>query len=145
MSRPLSPYGGTVSRAMAFVLDAALTLLAVSFFVACAGLVHAVFAGAVFGPGRVVSADWVFAAIPAVFGLYCVVCWTLAGRTLGKAALGLRVVDRAGAHPSPVRSIVRFLGYLVSAILLLGFAWIVVDVRHDGFHDKIARTHVVYD
>jgi uncharacterized RDD family membrane protein YckC len=44
-----------------------------------------------------------------------------------------------------VRSLVRVLAYSVSAILLLGFLWIAVDRRRQGFHDKIAHTFVIYD
>jgi uncharacterized RDD family membrane protein YckC len=29
--------------------------------------------------------------------------------------------------------------------LFAGFAWIAVDRRKQGFHDKIARTVVIYD
>ena len=41
--------------------------------------------------------------------------------------------------------VVRVLGYIVSAILMLGFIWIAVDRRRQGFHDKLAGTFVVYD
>ena len=36
------------------------------------------------------------------------------------------------------------LAYLISAILFLGYLWILFDNRRQGFHDKIAGTFVVY-
>jgi uncharacterized RDD family membrane protein YckC len=139
-----SPHAGAVSRAAAFAIDALLTTIGTLLFALGVALIKAVFIGRFSADGSLAPAA-VLAAAPVIFGLYSVTGWTLTGRTVGKAALGLRVVDRAGRRPSAGRSIVRALGYLVSSILWIGFAWIIVDRRHDGFHDKIARTHVVYD
>jgi uncharacterized RDD family membrane protein YckC len=91
------------------------------------------------------SVGWVV-GIPWLFLIYSAVFWVLAaGRTPGKAALGLRVVrvdDRAIGWRTAVT---RAAGYVVSSILMIGFMWIAVDRRHQGFHDKLARTFVVYD
>jgi uncharacterized RDD family membrane protein YckC len=90
------------------------------------------------------SVAWVV-GIPWLFLIYSAVFWVLAGRTPGKAALGLRVVrvdDRAIGWGTAVT---RAAGYVVSSILMIGFMWIAVDRRHQGFHDKLARTFVVYD
>lgn len=137
-------HAGIVSRGIAFGLDALVTVL---ILLACSvgfSLVSAVFNGSVHNADRL-SLGPMLALTPIVFGVYCVLGWSLAGRTFGKALLGLRVVDHAGRHPSVIRSIVRLLGYIVSSIFWLGFIWIAFDSRRDGFHDKIARTHVVYD
>ncbi|HEU5332986.1 MAG TPA: RDD family protein [Actinocrinis sp.] len=144
----MSPDGddaGVVSRAAAFMIDAVLTVLIGLGIAAGAAVIHAVFSGGFSGTAKFLHPAAVIAVVPVLFGLYCVTGWTLAGRTLGKALFGLRVIDRRGGHPSLGRSILRLLGYLVSAIFWLGFAWIAVDRRHEGFHDKIARTRVVYD
>ena len=90
------------------------------------------------------SALWVI-GIPWAFGIYSAVFWVLVGRTPGKAALGLRVVRVDGRPIGWGTSVTRAVGYAVSSILMLGFAWIAVDRRHQGFHDKLARTFVVYD
>ena len=139
-----SPYAGAVSRAVAFVIDALLTTIGTLLFALGVALVKAVFTGRFSVDGSLSPAAFL-AAAPVIFGLYCVAGWALTGRTVGMAALGLRVIDHAGRRPTLGRAIVRALGYLVSSILWIGFAWIIVDKRHDGFHDKIARTHVVYD
>lgn len=40
----------------------------------------------------------------------------------------------------------RVLGYYISFLaLFLGFLWVLVDDRRQGWHDKIADTIVVYD
>ena len=144
MPTPPDVNAGIVSRAAAFVVDALLTVVGILILSVGFGLVHAVFTGRFDTVSRL-SPGPVLASSPLVFGLYCVAGWSLTGRTVGKALLGLRVVDRSGARPSTVRSIVRALGYLISSILWLGFIWIAIDKKRDGFHDKIARTHVVYD
>ncbi len=38
----------------------------------------------------------------------------------------------------------RWLGYFVSAILFLGFLWVLVDDKRQGFHDKMAGSVVIY-
>ena len=83
-----------------------------------------------------------FAAIAAaVVGL-----WRYCGATPGKSALALKIVDaRDGGPPRSLQLIVRFFAYFVSALpLYLGFLWIAVDRRKQGWHDKIARTVVVH-
>jgi uncharacterized RDD family membrane protein YckC len=77
--------------------------------------------------------------------LYFVFFWSLVGYTPGKALLGLRIVRQDGRPLSVRRALVRYLGYWVSAIpLFLGFIWVLVDRQHEGWHDKIADTHVIY-
>ena len=76
---------------------------------------------------------------------YFVFFWTLVGYTPGKALLGLQIVRQNGQPLSVGRSILRYFGYLVSAVpLFLGFIWILFDHQHEGWHDKIANTHVIY-
>jgi uncharacterized RDD family membrane protein YckC len=84
-------------------------------------------------------------SLPVVFVWYCAIFWWLAGRTPGKQLFGVRVIDRKGNHPGLVRSFVRAICYGISAIFLVGFAWAAFDRRNQAFHDKIARTFVVYD
>ena len=71
--------------------------------------------------------------------------WVYCGATPGKIAVAVKIVDAAtGRPPTPTRLVLRFLGYFVSALpLYLGFLWIGVDRRKQGWHDKIARTIVI--
>jgi uncharacterized RDD family membrane protein YckC len=78
-------------------------------------------------------------------GLYHVFFLTLANRTIGKAVMGLQVVPLSGGRIGLFRAILRYFGYIVSIIpLFFGFIWILFSRRRQGWHDKIARTCVVY-
>jgi uncharacterized RDD family membrane protein YckC len=136
-------YAGIVSRGIAFTLDAT-----VAIFVYTVGFqfVRLVLAAAGVDIDIDRGAAVVFGlTLPAVLLTYCAAFWSLIGRTPGMFLLGVRVVTADGGDPGIGRSIIRALGYLVSAILLLGFAWIAVDRRRQGFHDKLAGTFVIYD
>ena len=80
-----------------------------------------------------------------LIGIAVVSFWRYCGATPGKVALALKIVDaRTGEPPPTGRLVVRFLCYLVSALpLYLGFLWIAVDRRKQGWHDKIAGTVVI--
>ena len=62
-------------------------------------------------------------------------------------ALRLRVVDaHNGQAISTPQAIGRYFGYYVSILpLLLGFIWVGIDKKKQGFHDKLAGTVVVRD
>lgn len=69
----------------------------------------------------------------------------LGGATIGKYVMGLRVVTADGRRLRPRRAILRALAYTPSALALyLGFLAVLVDDRRRGWHDKIARTVVIY-
>jgi uncharacterized RDD family membrane protein YckC len=77
--------------------------------------------------------------------VYFVFFWSVFGQTPGKFLLGLRVVRTDGSRLGVGRSALRFLCYWVSLIPLgLGFLWVLVDRRRQGWHDKIASTHVLF-
>ncbi len=66
------------------------------------------------------------------------------GRTPGKQVMRLKVIKVDGTPISDSDAIVRYLGYLInSAVILLGWLWILVDAEHQGWHDKLAKTYVV--
>lgn len=67
--------------------------------------------------------------------------------TPGKMLLRLKVVDAKTGHTlSTPQAIGRYLGYYVSAIpFMLGFIWVGIDRKKQGFHDKLAGTVVVRD
>lgn len=74
-----------------------------------------------------------------------VIGWARYGVTPGKLLLDLRVVEvRSGERPGWVRSIIRYLGYFVSALPLgLGFVWAAFDREGRALHDRLAGTRVV--
>lgn len=77
--------------------------------------------------------------------IYAIGFWTLMQATPGKMALGLVVVDaKTGQPASTGKYIIRYIGYFISAIvLLLGFIWVAFNPRKQGWHDLIAGTVVV--
>jgi uncharacterized RDD family membrane protein YckC len=65
--------------------------------------------------------------------------------TPGKMAISARIVDaRTGGKPGLGQLIVRYVGYYLSILVFfLGFIWIGLDARKQGWHDKLAGTVVV--
>ena len=80
------------------------------------------------------------------FGVYSILAWMLVGKTAGKALMGLRVLGQDGRPVTFHQALVRALGYYVSGLaLFIGFLWVLVDDRRQTWHDKLARTVVVYE
>lgn len=80
------------------------------------------------------------------FGIYSTLAWMLVGKTVGKALMGLRVLGRDGRHLTWRQAVVRALAYYVSALpLFLGYLWVLVDDERRTWHDKLAKTIVVYE
>lgn len=77
--------------------------------------------------------------------LYWVVFQGKYGQTLGKKALGIKVVDANGKTPSMMTFFLReIIGKFVSGIILLiGYLMVIWDGKKQGLHDKIAGTFVV--
>ena len=97
--------------------------------------------------------------------IYYVGLTSMLGQTLGKMAMGIRVVNIDGEKPGPVtvltrEVIVRVLGTVLAVVLgpvidpnlgiligsivtLVAIIWILFDDRRQGLHDKVAKTFVV--
>ena len=67
------------------------------------------------------------------------------GQTLGKRALGIRVLDfGAGGPVGYGRAVIRYVGRFVSGIVFaLGYLWMLWDGQKQTWHDKMATTVVV--
>jgi uncharacterized RDD family membrane protein YckC len=78
---------------------------------------------------------------------YFVLIWTFtAGQSMGKALVGVRIVPTDGSRLTVWRAIIRYFAFLLSALVLfLGLLWVLVSDSRQGWHDKIARTFVIYD
>jgi uncharacterized RDD family membrane protein YckC len=79
-----------------------------------------------------------------VSATYDVGFWVLSGQTPGKRVLGVRVMRTDGRRVTLGKGILRWVGYWISAIGFLGYFWILLDNRRQGFHDKLAGTIVTY-
>jgi uncharacterized RDD family membrane protein YckC len=136
-------YAGIATRAVAFVVDLALSgaiFLAAS---AMLGLVLWLAGGLQPGwlLGGLAAATWTLFA-----GGYFVLFWTVAGQTPGMRPMQLRVLTGNGTSPRAGRAILRFLGLLLAiAPLFAGFLPVLFDARRRGLHDFLAGTVVVHD
>jgi uncharacterized RDD family membrane protein YckC len=67
------------------------------------------------------------------------------GQTIGKRALGIRVVDfNTGGPIGFGRAVIRYFGRIVSAIAcFLGYLWMLWDRERQTWHDKFATDVVV--
>jgi uncharacterized RDD family membrane protein YckC len=139
---------GFVTRLVAFFIDQVILATIVAVLTAIVGIVFQSFRlGQLLGTGDLTLQ---LALIPLGSAslllnfVYYVGFWLLAGQTPGKAFLGVAVVRADGGRLRAGAAIVRWLGYWLSGILFLGYLWILVDNRRQAWHDKLARTLVVY-
>jgi uncharacterized RDD family membrane protein YckC len=77
--------------------------------------------------------------------LVVIAFWIARQATPGKMLFSARIVDaRTGHEPSAGQCIGRYLAYFLSSIpFCLGFLWVAIDRRKQGWHDKLAGTLVV--
>ncbi len=79
--------------------------------------------------------------------IYFVLFWSHwgGGRTLGMRLLKLRVIREDGSELGVAGAVIRWLGLWLSFVTcFIGVIWVAFDSRHQGWHDKIAKTLVVY-
>jgi uncharacterized RDD family membrane protein YckC len=76
---------------------------------------------------------------------YYVIMTSKYGATLGKKALGLRVIDDSDSNPSVGKAVMReVIGKWVSGLIFgIGYLMVAFDEKKQGLHDKIAGTFVV--
>lgn len=140
-------YAGFISRLLAFGIDlvvVTVTLVATGWILTTAsslfaslelGQIYPLLRAIIVGIGALV-----------ITAGYFILFWTAIGQTPGKILLGVRIVRPYGQPISFWQAIIRYLGYLLSTLVFfLGFAWILVDNHRQGWHDKLARTVVIYD
>lgn len=137
-------YAGPVSRAVAAAIDGG--LIFVFFVVGAAGVNFLV--GAIFGVSPEENGRgwvWIVSLVAWAF-MYAVVSLAIAGKTPGKAVVGLRVVSKDGSVLSVGRAIGRTLAFPLSLLFFgIGFLGIIFGSEHKALHDVIAKTAVVYD
>jgi uncharacterized RDD family membrane protein YckC len=74
---------------------------------------------------------------------YTIVLHAVAGQTIGKSVVGIRVVGVDGAPLTVGAALLRYLAYYLS-LLPLGLGYLMAALRRDkrGLHDLIAATRV---
>ena len=154
----LGYYAGFISRFVAFIIDMliiTLSVLAITWFVSVTIEIFNLQAFynifSVLLPGASSTFEQLLSQLTAgfffslVIASYFIFFWVLAGYTPGKALMGVRIITTDGRKISFLRALLRYLAYFLSAVLFfLGFLWIFVDRRRQGWHDKIANTYVIY-
>jgi uncharacterized RDD family membrane protein YckC len=64
--------------------------------------------------------------------------------TLGKRAVGVKVINEEGSRISFITATIRYIGKIVSgAILLIGYIMAAFTAKKQALHDMIASTYVV--
>ena len=135
-------YAGLATRAISFVIDAALIALVATVVGVGAALILSLFhlpknlhdLWAAIGVGAYVL--WSVG--------YFVVFWSATGQTPGARLLQIRVVTADGDTLKPRRALVRAVGTILASIpLFLGFVPVLYDRRRRALQDYLARSFVV--
>lgn len=153
---PAVEQAGFVSRAAAFLLDIIFVTLGSIVFAALASLILNFFGfnassmktddpASLLGFIQIIIVAFTGFAVLLFIPAYFVIFWVLVGATPGKQILGLQVIRTNKQSIGWVRATIRYFAYFLSAIVFfLGYLWVFIDGRRQGWHDKIADTFVVY-
>ena len=77
--------------------------------------------------------------------IYFAYQWSLAGKTIGMAVLGIRVVSKDGDAITPRQAVIRTITLPLSFLFFgLGFLGILLNRDRHAWHDRMAKTVVVY-
>ena len=135
-------YIGFWSRHVALVIDEIIMIVAAIVGSIVIGVLTS---GQSFGVGYFLGMFLSFAIALAVLMGYWIVLTAIWGQTLGKMALGIKVVNREGRPPGLWKAFLReVVGKLLSGLAIyLGYIWVAFDREKRGWHDHIAGTYVV--
>src|SRR5262249_13991111 len=93
---------------------------------------------------RLFAEDLLLTVVTAI--AYLVLSTSLFGRTVGKWFAGIKVIGAEGESLGLVRSAVRVLGYVLSALPLgVGLFGIALHPERRAFHDLMADSWVVHE
>jgi uncharacterized RDD family membrane protein YckC len=139
-------YAGFISRLIAFGIDVAIVTIILIVMTLLLNAVLTLFnLDHIIGMETMQKLAWSGVFTLLLSASYFIFFWSLAGQTPGKTLMGLQIVTTDGQPLSFGRSVRRLLGYILSIFAMwLGFLWILVDNRRQGWHDKIAGTVVIY-
>jgi len=96
-------------------------------------------------PGGMIAWIWIVQTAGLIlFGGYFVVLEGGSGRTLGKRAMGLQVVNPEGESIGYLKAFVRYVGKVIGGLTLcLGFVMAGLDGEKRALHDRMAGSRVV--
>jgi uncharacterized RDD family membrane protein YckC len=144
---PTECFGGFWIRFVAYIIDS-LVLVIPSFIigaVAGAGSYATQYSGTAGGQAAGAGAQLAANAMSLALGwLYFSLMESRYGGTLGKLAVGVRVVDEDGMFQSFGKATGRYFSKILSAcIVLIGFIMAGFDPQKRALHDRIVSTFVV--
>jgi uncharacterized RDD family membrane protein YckC len=142
-------YAGFISRLFAFGIDAIIIVIILAASSMTVNVIDNIFV-LPRPTGETPQIDPVWAAQGFLMTLTAVIYfpffWVFTGHTPGMFLMGLTTVTLEGERLSLWQAVVRTIGFFLSAFLFfLGFLWILIDNRRQGWHDKMAGTCVIYN
>ncbi|MDY6912398.1 MAG: RDD family protein [Chloroflexota bacterium] len=144
-------YAGFWRRLFAYLIDALLLSIAGSLALPMTGLglLGQYPPGIPSWYGPLAPFEILIASLSGLFSLvitacYFIVFWVWKGQTLGKMALGIKIIRGDGSGITFENALLRFLGYFICFIFAyIPFLWIAFDRHKQGIQDKIADTYVI--
>jgi uncharacterized RDD family membrane protein YckC len=138
-------YAGPLTRLIAVILDSVIASFAFTLLVAGIVFVIQLFMPDFELPDS--TGIWYGALLAVWLFLYLWISYTVFGKTIGKAILGARVVSADGHVVLRARqTFIRVLTYPLSyAIFGIGLLGVVFNPQRQAWHDRFAKTTVVYD
>lgn len=144
--RPVAPArpAGPLGRLLGFVIDSVLVSTLFGLGVSLTSTLWELFFSTSFDPSRNEGSPWL-AGFGVWWFFYLWVSLSVAGRTVGKGIVGLRVVAVDGSPLGPGRAALRVLAFPFSFILGLGFVPAVLGRNRRALHDLVAGSQEIVD
>lgn len=130
-------YAGFWIRVLASMVDSLILMLVIVPLVVVAGMMGLIDLDAQY--------TWLDIVVQIFSVVFYIGCWVKFAGTPGKRILKLKILDAdTGEHLTTGKAIIRYVGYIISSIvLLLGLIWVAFDKKKQGWHDKMANSVVV--
>ena len=132
-------YVGFWLRLVATIIDVIIIIVVIL------PLLLAIYGKSYFDPGKLIKGPLDFLISCILPAVAVIILWRYKAATPGKMLISARIVDaKSFGVPSTGRLIIRYFGYILSAIpFCFGFIWIAFDKKKQSWHDKLAGTVVV--
>jgi len=138
-------YAGPISRLIAFGLDVGVVLATFALGAAVVSYIARLVSGHELARGGAGNPWWTV-GLALWFFLYFWLGMAIAGKSVGKAMMGLRVVAKDGSPLAERQSLLRVLAMPLSFVLAgVGLIMGVMSSGHRALHDRLVGTCVVYD
>ncbi len=141
------PYASLELRIVAFILDVVVLASSLMLFIAAAGLqllIRSDFGDVDPPDSAFLTAVIIVLSFLAFVPLYYTLLIAWKGQTVGKMAVRIKVVRRDGGRLGLGRAMIRWLGYLASALPLgMGFFMALMDGQRRTLHDLLAGSVVI--